>query len=491
MMRNLLVAIALLLAPLLTHADSGFTSRPLFDQSNVAITGGTISGVTLTGDVSGTAANVTGTVAADHGGTGVANNAAATLTRSGAHALTFTTVGTTGLTLPTTGTLAILDANTFTGVQTFSSQPILSSLTASLPVFSDGSKGLVSNAMTGTGNVVMSASPTLSGTIAGTYTLGGTPTLAAATWSGTQSAGGNQLNNVIIGTSTPLAGFFTTLSATGALTYGGVALTNAVTGTGKMVLDTAPIFYEEVTIRDTTGDGPNLLTLGAASTSFGSALRLRGYQNTNNNWQIGIGDIGSNFTITPSTAAGGITFTTPVLEITGAGVISANGNQLNNVIIGTVTPLAATFTTMTADNGIAVKATLLTNWSAVIAANTPSATFSKAATPLHIGGSTSGASYLSLIGFGYTSNANNYFPAYIGYISTSTTSNEKGALVFGTRDVTTDTIPTEQMRIGTDGAVTMQGTLTLPNQPSASGKRYLCINTAGLISSDSAACVGT
>jgi len=39
------------------------------------------------------------------GGTGVANNAAATLTRSGNHALTITTTGTTNVTLPTSGTL--------------------------------------------------------------------------------------------------------------------------------------------------------------------------------------------------------------------------------------------------------------------------------------------------------------------------------------------------------------------------------------------------
>ena len=43
----------------------------------------------------------------------------------------------------------------------------LSGLTASLPIFSNGSKQLVSNAMTGTGSVVMSAGPTLTGTIGG------------------------------------------------------------------------------------------------------------------------------------------------------------------------------------------------------------------------------------------------------------------------------------------------------------------------------------
>jgi hypothetical protein len=45
----------------------------------------------------------------------------------------------------------------------------VSGLTASLPVFTNGSKTLASNAMTGTGNVVMSTSPTLV-----------TPTLGAA-----------------------------------------------------------------------------------------------------------------------------------------------------------------------------------------------------------------------------------------------------------------------------------------------------------------------
>ena len=59
-----------------------------------------------------------------------------------------------------------------TGVATFTAQPILSSLTASRAVFSDGSKGLVSNAITGTGNVVMSTSPTLVTPVLGTPTSG-------------------------------------------------------------------------------------------------------------------------------------------------------------------------------------------------------------------------------------------------------------------------------------------------------------------------------
>ena len=58
-------------------------------------------------------------VAANYGGTGVANNAANTITFSGNYGLTLTLSNTTGVTLPTSGTLAILGAQTFTGAQTF------------------------------------------------------------------------------------------------------------------------------------------------------------------------------------------------------------------------------------------------------------------------------------------------------------------------------------------------------------------------------------
>ncbi len=53
-----------------------------------------------------------------YGGTGVANNAASTLTISGAFATTFTVTNTTAVTFPTTGTLAVTDvAQTFTKAQ--------------------------------------------------------------------------------------------------------------------------------------------------------------------------------------------------------------------------------------------------------------------------------------------------------------------------------------------------------------------------------------
>ncbi len=58
----------------------------------------------------------TGTLGADQGGTGVANNAAMTVTGSGNFAYTRTLTGTTNVTFPTTGTLATLaGTETLTG----------------------------------------------------------------------------------------------------------------------------------------------------------------------------------------------------------------------------------------------------------------------------------------------------------------------------------------------------------------------------------------
>lgn len=82
----------------------------------------------------------TGTLAADQGGTGVANNVAATLTRSGNHALTITTTNTTGVTLPTTGTLATLAGSETLTNKTLTA-PVISTIsntgTLTLPTSTD------------------------------------------------------------------------------------------------------------------------------------------------------------------------------------------------------------------------------------------------------------------------------------------------------------------------------------------------------------------
>ena len=63
----------------------------------------------------------TGTLGADQGGTGIANNAAMTVTGSGNFAYTRTLTGITNVTLPTTGTLA-----TLAGTETFTNKTLTS-----------------------------------------------------------------------------------------------------------------------------------------------------------------------------------------------------------------------------------------------------------------------------------------------------------------------------------------------------------------------------
>ena len=61
-------------------------------------------------------------------------------------------------------------------------------------------------------------------------------TIGAFTLSGTIAGGGNQINNVIIGTTTPLAGAFTTLAASGAVTLSGGTANGVTYLNGSKVL---------------------------------------------------------------------------------------------------------------------------------------------------------------------------------------------------------------------------------------------------------------
>ena len=273
----------------------------------------------------------------------------------GAYAITLTVTGTTGVTLPLTGTLATLaGAETFTnktltapvingvvtttgltlpaytlagtiagggnqlnniiigtttplagsfttlavsGVATFTSQPICSSLTALLPIFTDASKGLVSNAMTGTGNVVMSASPTLTGTIgAASETLSGTlavtgvatftaqpicSSLTASLPTFTDASKGLVSNamtgtgDVVMSASPTLTGTIAganqtlsgTLAVTGHPTLEGVTATGA-TGTGNLVYSASPTLTGTATVAAMTLTSGTIATTPSASTDI-------------------------------------------------------------------------------------------------------------------------------------------------------------------------------------------------------------------------------
>ncbi len=80
---------------------------------------GTFTWPTFNQNTTGTAAGLSATLSPASGGTGVANNASATVTSSGNFAYTRTLTGATNVTFPTTGTLA-----TLAGTETFTNKTI-------------------------------------------------------------------------------------------------------------------------------------------------------------------------------------------------------------------------------------------------------------------------------------------------------------------------------------------------------------------------------
>tara|TARA_R100000742_G_C4279188_1_gene103173 strand:+ start:1496 stop:4723 length:3228 start_codon:yes stop_codon:yes gene_type:complete len=81
-----------------------------------------------------------------------------------------------------------------------------------------------------------------------------------------------------------------------------------------------------------------------------------------------------------------------------------------------------------------------------------------------------------MIGFGYTDATNTHSPAYIGFQETSTAGDTKGELIFLTRDVVTDSAPTERMRIDDGGKV---GIATSTNHAGSAMGYMLTIDSAG------------
>jgi hypothetical protein len=216
-----------------------------------------------------------------------------------------TTAGGTGLTTYTAGDLSYYaSGTTFTKLAIGTIGQILTS-TGSAPqwstlsgvavtTFSAGTTGFTPNSATsgavtlagtlattngGTGltaftaNQVFYASSTSAIGQSANLTFNGTTltanTIGAFTLSGTIAGGGNQINNVIIGTSTPLAGFFTTLSATGVATFSaGTASAPAITTTGDT--NTGIFFPAADTIAFTEGGVEAMRIFASSGVSIGN-----------------------------------------------------------------------------------------------------------------------------------------------------------------------------------------------------------------------------
>lgn len=270
----------------------------------------------------------------DAGTSNVALTYAGNFTTAGAFSLTLTTTATTNATLPAgTQTLAGLNVSqTWTNTQNFvANSLVVNGATSGFLIFNCaaicGSNTITFPAGTtnfsatgGTGQVIKQTS--LGGaftvsTIANTDLAGlgtgvatalginvgtagafvvnggalGSPssvgTLPAHTLGGTISGGGNQINNVIIGASTPLAGNFTTLGATGLVTvadgssaapsiHGGTAATGFYTSTSLVGLASSggSIFSNNSNtflMQGSANNGP-VLTLGPVSGGGAAAV---------------------------------------------------------------------------------------------------------------------------------------------------------------------------------------------------------------------------
>jgi len=210
---------------------------------------------------------------------------------------TVTTISGLTLSSPTlSGTVG--GALTFSGALTLSSALTYGGVT-------------LSNSVTGTGSMVLSASPTFTGTVNasgiavtagnainyqfGAYATGSTQVGYQA---GNSNTGFNSTNGAFYGVGTTGAGLIsvgmglglnitaaTTFSS--ALTYGGVTLSNSVTGTGSMALSASPTFTGTI-------NGTSILlssAVQAASMTNGDSVLMRTNATLTNNSGGSVGTI--------------------------------------------------------------------------------------------------------------------------------------------------------------------------------------------------------
>ena len=162
--------------------------------------------------------------------------------------------GTAGTATPTAGAVPYGTGTAYAFTAAGTTGQVLTSATAGAPTWSTPLAGI-----TITDDTTTNATryPLLSSVTTGTITGNNTSSTKLSF---------NPSTGLLTATGLSVAG----LTSTGAITYGGVTLTNAVTGTGKMVLDTTPTIATPVLTNPTVTNYVETLqavgTVGASST---------------------------------------------------------------------------------------------------------------------------------------------------------------------------------------------------------------------------------